>query len=113
MATAGRRGNYKAHKAVLKPLDSQQIDALILAVVDAYSNGRENINLKVSYLTKFADDFPKGVCYLREGLFNYHRIKANRLVKWLNAHGYFKPTPFELRGLLISHGKKYKEMFNP
>lgn len=113
MASLIRRKPTNAFRETLKPIDRQQIDALIAAVVEAYASEQEAIILKTSYLTQFADDFPKGVLKRKEGLFDYRQVKARRLLKWLNDHGYFETTALELRGLLIAHGLKYKEMLNP
>jgi hypothetical protein len=86
-----------AQWAALRPLGTDDIQKLLLAAIEAVLKGEKDIILGTHYLTKFADDFPIGVFLKKEGELDYRRVKANRLMRWLNSNGHTPLTMEHLR----------------
>jgi len=100
-----------AELEALKPLDDEQINALMTTAVSARITGKDEILLVVNYRTKFADDFPRGIFVRRDGLTDIRRIKVRRILDWLRKHGYLELTAEEIHVANIVHAKKMKEIF--
>jgi hypothetical protein len=77
---------------------------LVVAAMSAIIKGEDDVIIAFSYLTKFAQDFPKGISVRREGELAVRRIKARKLLTWLNEHGYTDVSVEQL--------KKQREAFS-
>lgn len=72
--------------------------------MSAIIKGDDDVIIAFSYLTKFAQDFPKGIAVRREGELAVRKIKARKLLTWLNEHGYTDVSVEQL--------KKQREAFS-
>lgn len=86
-----------AYKASLQEPTKEHYQQLLLACVTAILNDQTEVILAVSHLTKFPDDFPKGLIVATQRPVVYRRIKANRLIHWLNNNGHTEVTMEDLR----------------
>lgn len=87
----------KAYKASLrKPKKEDYLD-LLLACIETLTKGQKEIVLVVSHLTEFPEGFPKGLIVKTELPKVYRRIKATRLLKWLNSIGFSEVTREDLK----------------
>lgn len=86
-----------AYKASLRLPTKHDYTKMLMACVEAVLAGKPEITLVVSHLTRFPADFPKGIVFKREMPLIWRRIKANRLINWLNNHGYSQVTMEDLR----------------
>lgn len=86
-----------AYKASLRLPTKHDYTKMLMACVEAVLNGKPEITLVLSHLTKLPKDFPKGIVFRRETPLIWRRIKANRLINWLNDNGYAMVTMEDLR----------------
>lgn len=97
------------------PVDAD-FDAMVQACVDAIVRGSTDVLALFPYTLKFPKGFPKGILEVKyEDGTNVHRIKAKKLLKWLNEAGYTDITMDMLRGEQIAFGintTKLEEMFD-
>jgi hypothetical protein len=78
---------------------------MVSACVEAIVRGSADVLARFPYTLKFPKDFPKGILEVKyEDGTNVHRIKAKKLLAWLNARGYTDITTDSLRGAIISNG---------
>lgn len=87
----------RAYKASLQEPTKEHYRQLLLACVTAILNDQAEVILAVSHLTKFPADFPKGLIVATQHPIVYRRIKANRLIHWLNNNGHTEVTMEDLR----------------
>jgi hypothetical protein len=95
----------KAYTSRLRGATSADWATMVSATVEAIVGGSEDVLALFPYTMKFPKDFPKGILEVkREDGANVHRIKAKKLLKWLQDHGHTEITMDTLRGQIISNG---------
>jgi hypothetical protein len=78
-----------------KPL-KKDYEKLVHACVEAIVQGEKDVLIAFSYILKFPEGFPRGILEYKDGTSNIHRIKARKLLVWLNEQGH---TEITLQGL--------------
>ena len=101
-AQAYRDTLSKASKADYKKLEK--------ACIVAYLTQQSHVILALSYLTKLPDDFPPTVMVEKEGLHDYVKVKAPKLLRWLNDKGHSEVTAESLRIALFHFALRSKEL---
>lgn len=87
-----RHGRPKPeYKASLRQISEEDIQQLVQATITAIIAGDKSLVIATSYIAEFDTDFPRGQIIKRDGLVDYRRIMAHKLLKWLNEKGY---SPF-------------------
>ena len=93
-----RRGRpSKEYKDALRAMSEKEYALLEKACVQAFLLGHSHVILALSHLTKLSDDFPNTTTVRREGKINYVKVRANRLLKWLNEKGHSQFTSEDIR----------------
>lgn len=87
----------KAQKAALRGMAEADYAALEKACVQAFLLGESHVILALSHMTKLADDFPNTTIVKREPSKIHVKVRANRLLAWLNKHGYTAFTSEDIR----------------
>jgi hypothetical protein len=77
---------------------------LVVAAMSAIISGEPDVIIAFSYLTAFAPDFPKGIVVDRNSALDIRKIKARKLLTWLNERGYTDVSVGQL--------KKQREAFS-
>lgn len=95
----------KAFTSSLRGPTSADYDRMVSACVEAITQGSTDVLGRFPYTLKFPKDFPKGIREAEnEDGTNVYRMKAKKLLGWLNAHGHTDITMERLRGALVSSG---------
>lgn len=95
----------KAFTSRLRAATSDDYERLVSACLEAVIGGSTDVLVAFPYTLKFPEDFPRGILMERtDDGSNIHRIKAKKLLKWLNTKGYTDVTMESLRGQVISFG---------
>lgn len=82
-------------ESLRKPL-LPDYNKLAIACVEAIIDGGNDVIVAFSYLMKFPEGFPKGILLREDGLVDIRKIKARKLLTWLNEKGY---TEISVEGL--------------
>lgn len=96
----------KEYTATLRDAAKADYDALLKACLTAIIEQEKDILVAFAYTLKFPDDFPRGILIEKVDAKNVHRIKAKKLLEWLNKHGHTDITMESLFGQLVSFGKQ-------
>lgn len=82
-----------AFKATLRSAATKDFDRLVEVCITAITNDEVDVLILFAYTMKFPEDFPRGICMSKnpDGS-NVHRVKAKRLLMWLNANGHTAAT---------------------
>ena len=84
---------------------------MVSAAVEAIVTGSTDVLVTFPYTLKIPKDFPRGVLEEKtEDGGNVHRIKARKLLKWLNDRGHTEISAEMLRGEIISFGIEASKM---
>lgn len=95
----------KAFTSRLRAATSDDYERMVQACVEALIRGSQDVLGRFPYTLKFPKGFPKGILEIKyEDGTNIHRMKARKLLAWLNANGYTDITTDSLRGAIISNG---------
>jgi hypothetical protein len=95
----------KAFTSRLKAPTRADYERMVSACVEAIVRGSADVLARFPYTLRFPKDFPRGILEVKyEDGTNVHRIKARKLLAWLNARGYTDITTDSLRGAIISSG---------
>lgn len=99
-----------AYRATLKKATVADYRQLEKACLVALLSKVDHVILAVSYLTKWPSDFPKGVLLRSEGLVDYRKIRAVKLMQWLRDKGYTTITSDQIwyAGAQLTNGLKEK-----
>lgn len=89
----------------LKKASEPDWSRLEQAAVAALVQGEKDVLIAFSYVFKYPTDFPKGVLHHQEGPCDVRRVKAVKLLHWLNTHGYSTITPLDVRNQVRDFGK--------
>lgn len=89
--------------------EPQKKDYLVLvnAALEAIISGEDDVLIAFAYVLKYPADFPKGVLVEKVDDKNIRRVKAKKLLAWLNAKGHTDITMDSLRGAIISNGLRF------
>lgn len=71
---------------------------LVQVALEAIVQGEKDVLIAFAYVLKFPDDFPRGILIEKLDDKNIHRIKARKLLKWLNENGHTDITAEMLAG---------------
>lgn len=92
-----RHGNpAKAFLQTLRPAGTDDWNKLVTAVLSVLIEGGVDIVLEFPYNAKFPADWPRGIKTKGEGTTDQYRIKARKLLLWLNKHGHTSITPADI-----------------
>lgn len=86
-----------AYLRTLRKPKKNDYDKLVKAAIEAIVNGEVDVIVAFPYTFKFPKDFPTGVKTKGEGVANFHRIKARKLLTWLREHGHTEVTVKDIR----------------
>lgn len=89
----------KAYRDSLHVATDEDMIALTHATLETLIAGDMSFHMKVSYLTKFPEDFPVGKIIKKEGKHDIRVLKAWKVLEWLRKHGYTTATVKQLQGL--------------
>lgn len=79
----------KEYLATLKRRPTKaDYDKLVTACMEAIINGEIDVLVSFAYVAKFPKGFPKGILVQKVDDKNIHRIKARKLLTWLNENGH-------------------------
>lgn len=98
---------YRNSLRKLKKADYRDMER---AIVQAYLTQQTHVILALSYLTKLPEDFPQKQIVAREGMVDYWKVRASRLLKWLNDNGHSDVTAESMRQALIRFTHNTKEL---
>lgn len=100
----------EAYKKSLKKATVADYRQLEKACLVALLSKVDHVILAVSYLTKWPSDFPKGVLLRSEGLVDYRKIRAVKLMQWLRDKGHSTITSDQIwyAGTQLTNGLKEK-----
>lgn len=78
-----------AYLATLRKVKTEDFDKLVKSCMSAIICGETDVIIAFAYTMKFPDTFPRGICTGKgaDGS-NVHKVKAKRLLTWLNENGY-------------------------
>jgi len=104
-----------AFQATLRPAATKDFEKLVEVCLSALIADEVDVLISFAYTMKFPEDFPRGICMSKESNgSNVHRIKAKRLLVWLNENGYTAAT-VEMLGiqkrLFAENFKKSSNLF--
>lgn len=97
----------KPSNAYLKTLrEPKRADyqVLVNAALEAIIEGENDVLIAFPYVLKYPADFPKGILVEKVEDRNIRKVKARKLLKWLNDNGHTPITSESLRGAMISNG---------
>ena len=75
-------------RATTRQASDEDYKILATAVVEAITLKRKDVCIRFPYFVSLPEDFPKGVLYKKDGLHNYYRAKAFKLMDWLYKNGH-------------------------
>lgn len=87
----------KAFLSTLRPAGRDDWNKLVTAVLSVLIEGGEDIILEFPYNAKFPEDWPRGIKTKGEGLTDTYRIKARKLLLWLNEHNHTSITASDIQ----------------
>ena len=95
----------KAYLATLrKPVESDY-EQMVQACLDAIIRGFTDVLVRTPYVLKYPKDFPKGILEIKyDDGSNVYRVKAKKLLRWLNENGHTDITMDVLKGQVIRFG---------
>lgn len=94
----------KKYLSTLREPRKDDYTRLVNAAVEAIIAGESDVLIAFAYVLKYPADFPKGVLVEKVDDKNIRRVKAKKLLAWLNAKGHTDITTDSLRGAIISSG---------
>lgn len=100
-----------AYLSTLERPKKHDWNLLVRSCVEAIVQGEEDVIIAFSYVLKFPKGFPRGILEEKVDDKNIHRIKARKLLTWLNEKGHTDITVEDLRvqcGLITKLSKKFE-----
>lgn len=95
----------KAYLETLRGVTEADYEQMVQACLDAIVRGSTDVLALFPYVMKFPEDFPKGILEVKyDDGSNVHRIKAKKLLRWLNENGHTEITMEMLKGQMIRFG---------
>lgn len=94
----------RAYTSTLRDPRQSDYTALVNAAIEAIIAGEDDIYIAFAYVLKFPADFPKGILVEKLDDKNIRKIKARKLLKWLNDRGHTGFTTEDIRGAVIASG---------
>lgn len=101
-----------AYLATLRYPTRKDFDKLVKACLEALICDEIDVIISFTYTMKLPDTFPRGVFEAREGANNLRRIKAQKLLTWLNENGHTEFTVDKLHRQRTEFTKAEKEITN-
>ena len=95
----------KEYTATLRKPTESDYARLLKACLTALIQGEKDVIIAFAYTLKFPEDFPRGIRIEKVDAKNVHRVKALKLLAWLNKHGHTDITMEKLTGQIVSFGK--------
>lgn len=99
----------KAYTSTLRAPTRADYESLVRGCLEAVISGSKDVMVAFAYTVKFPEDFPKGTIVEKVDAKTVRKIKANRLLKWLNDHGHTDITMEMLRVQQIAFAVKTTE----
>jgi hypothetical protein len=95
----------KAFTERLRSASEADYERMVNGCLEALICGSKDVLVLFPYTMKFPEDFPRGILEEKhENGSNVHRIKARKLLKWLQDRGHTSITMEDIRGQMISFG---------
>lgn len=91
-----------AYRASLHKAGKADYTKLLAAVLRVLIDESIDFEVAFNYTLKFPADFPKGLLLRREGLVNVRKLRADRVLRWLNSKGHTDITIETIRRAKIS-----------
>jgi hypothetical protein len=83
-----RRKPSNQLRATTREASDEDYKILAAAVVEAITLKRKDVHIRFPYFVSLPEDFPKGILYKKDELYNYFRCKSFKLMDWLYNHGH-------------------------
>lgn len=95
----------KSYLDTLQKPSEAEWRALETAAISAIVQNEKDVLVAFSYVFKYPDDFPKGVLYEKQDWVDIRRVKAVKLLAWMNKHGLSEITPRQVQHQLRDFGR--------
>jgi len=89
----------KELRATTHEASDEDYKRLAAAVVEAITLKHKDVCIRFPYFVSLPEDFPRGILYKKDEMYNYHRCKSFKLMDWLHSKGY---APQDAKGVMKS-----------